>query len=241
VLSRDEGQASALVRLVLFDIDGTLLSASGVSGRALGDALLEVFGDAGPIAAYDFSGRTDLQIVRELLEAAGWHPDEVHALRPRALERYAELLRQRLRPEHVKAKPGAVQLVQALAGRHDVSLGLLTGNVEGGARLKLDPLGLNPHFRFGAYGSDHEDRSHLAALAVERAHAITGRRFAGHEVVVVGDSVHDVTCGRPLGARSLAVATGFTTRAQLAGAGADVLLDDLSDTEAVIRAILHEE
>jgi phosphoglycolate phosphatase len=228
-----------LNRLVLFDIDGTLLSASGVSGRTLGEALREVFGETGPIAQYDFSGRTDPQIVRDLLEAAGRDPDEVRALRPRALERYAELLRERLRPEHVTAKPGVVELVEALASRPGVSLGLLTGNLEPCARLKLEPLGVNPRFPFGAYGSDHEDRNCLAAVAVDRAHAHTGRRFEGREVVVIGDSVHDVLCSRPVGARSLAVATGRTSRERLAAEGPDLLLDDLADTAAVVRAILE--
>jgi phosphoglycolate phosphatase len=229
-----------LRRLVLFDIDGTLLSASGVSGRAMGDALREVFGDAGPIDTYDFSGKTDPLIVRELMSAAGRGADEIERLRPRVLARYHELLAQRLRPEHVVEKPGAVALVQRLHEQRESLLALLTGNLEPCARLKLAPLRLNDLLAFGAFGSDHEDRSCLAGVAVDRARHASGRSFAGREVVVIGDSVHDVLCGRALGVKAIAVATGRTSRERLAEAGAHVVLEDLSATDAVIDAIFSD-
>jgi phosphoglycolate phosphatase-like HAD superfamily hydrolase len=224
---------------VLFDIDGTLLSAGGVSSRALVDALMETFGAVGPLAGYDYSGKTDPQIVRELMRGAGFSDEEIEALRETALERYRSRLLELLRPEHVVSLPGVGPLLEALAATTGVTLGLLTGNLEPCARAKLAPLDANRHFPFGAFGSDHEDRYRLPALAVARARELTGREFAGKRVVIVGDSVHDVLCGRGLGVRAVAVATGRTPSRRLAAESPDALLDDFSQTEAALRAILE--
>ncbi len=223
--------------LVLFDIDGTLLSASGVSGRALRAALRDTFGTEGH-DAYDYSGKTDPQIVRELMRSAGLPEAQVEAKRAGALERYRAELEASLRPEHVRPKPGVHALLDALAGDERVVLGLLTGNLEPCARLKLEPLGLNHHFAFGAFGSDHEDRVRLPPVAVARARAHTGVAFGGKSIVVVGDAIADVLCGRSLGVRAVAVATGRTSLQDLAAAGPDALLPDLADTRTALAAIL---
>jgi phosphoglycolate phosphatase-like HAD superfamily hydrolase len=223
--------------LVLFDIDGTLLSTGGVSARALGTALLEVFRTEGPVDGFDYSGKTDPQIVRELMRAAGVAEEAIDAGAAEALRRYRARLQASLRPEHVRAKPGVPTLLETLAADPRVALGLVTGNLEPCARLKLEPLGLNGRFAFGAFGSDHEDRSRLPALAVERALAHTGWRFEGKSIVIVGDSVADVSCGRSLGVRAVAVATGRTPASALAAAGPDVLLPDLADTGRALDAI----
>ena len=225
-------------RLVLFDIDGTLLSAAGVSAGALRDALVEHFGHEGSLPGYDYSGKTDPQIVRELMRDAGFHDAAIEERMGRALASYLRRLGERLRPEHVRAKPGVVAVVRALAEDERVTLGLLTGNLEAGARLKVEPLGLNVDFPFGAYGSDHEDRHRLPAVAVERALAHTGHRFLGKRVVIVGDSIHDVRCGRSLGVRAVAVATGKTTVPTLAAEDPDALLEDCSDLDRALRAVL---
>jgi phosphoglycolate phosphatase-like HAD superfamily hydrolase len=169
------------------------------------------------------------------------HYDEaIEERRPAALASYLRRLRERLRSEHVREKPGVVAVVQALARDPRVTLGLLTGNLEPGARLKVEPLGLNSLFPFGAYGSDHEDRRYLPAVAVERALAHTGHAFVGKRVVIVGDSIHDVRCGRSLGVRAVAVATGRTTAATLAAEDPDALLEDCSDLERALRAIVGD-
>jgi len=227
-------------RLVLFDIDGTLLSAAGVSASAIRDALLERFGTAGPLDDYDYSGKTDPQIVRELMRGAGQDDATIEDRMASTLALYLRLLAERLRPEHVRAKPGVVDLVCALAADPRVTLGLLTGNLEPGARLKVEPLGLNGHFPFGAYGSDHEDRHRLPRVAVERALAHTGHRFEGKRVVIVGDSIHDVRCGQSLGVRAVAVATGRTSAEVLAREGPDALLADCTDVAAGLRAVLGQ-
>jgi len=225
-------------RLVLFDIDGTLVSAGGVSSRAMADALDSVFGTRGAQPGYDYSGKTDPLIVRELMNGAGFSHEEIDRRMGDTLACYRDLLAASLRPEHVTPKPGMAALLSALAAEPSVVLALLTGNLEPCARLKLEPVHVNGHFGFGAFGSDHEDRHELPAVAVERALAATGLRFEGKSIVVVGDSVHDVRCGRSLGVRSVAVASGKTSPETLAAEGPDALLRDFSHTAASVAAIL---
>jgi phosphoglycolate phosphatase len=225
-------------RLVLFDIDGTLLSAGGVSSRAMVDALVHGFGTAGAAHEYDYSGKTDPQIVRDLMRGAGISDARIDAGMSDVLADYRSRLDARLQPEHVRAKPGVEAIVEALAADVHVTLALLTGNIEPCARAKLAPLGLNRHFPFGAYGSDHEDRYRLPSVAVARATAHTGTAFSGEEIVIIGDSIHDVLCGRSLGVRAVAVATGRTPRERLAMERPHALLDDLSDTVYAIDQIL---
>ena len=226
------------MRLVLFDIDGTLVSAGPPSLRALRAALLDVFGVAGPMDGFDYSGKTDPQIVRELMEAAGIAAERMTAHRPRALSLYTEGLARGLGSGDVQMKPGVPALLEALASRPEVQLGLLTGNLEPCARLKLGPVDLNRFFPLGAYGSDDEDRYRLPPIAIERAFSLTGRRYVGADVVIVGDSIHDVLFGRSLGVRAVAVATGRAGADTLAGAGAAAVLPDFADTEAALRAVL---
>jgi len=229
-------------RLVLFDIDGTLLSA----GRAARDSVLaaieEVYGwraepDAPRQGRYDFSGKTDPQIVRELVEEDVGR-ERCDALLETVLLRYLGELERRLTPEAVVPKPGIPELLRRLSADSHVTLGLLTGNVEAGARLKLEPPGFNEYFPFGAFGSDSADRYQLPVLALARARRHSGRDFSGKSIVIVGDSVHDVACGRPLGVRSVAVATGPTRPERLAAESPDALLPDFSDVDAAIEAIL---
>jgi phosphoglycolate phosphatase-like HAD superfamily hydrolase len=129
-------------------------------------------------------------------------------------------------------------LLEALDHEPGVTLALLTGNLEPTARLKLEPVGANRYFPFGAFGSDHEDRYQLPRVALERARHAVEIAFEGPDVVIVGDSIHDVLCGRDLGVRAVAVATGRTSAEHLAEAGPDALLPDFSDTDATVAAIL---
>jgi phosphoglycolate phosphatase len=229
-------------RLVLFDIDGTLLSAGRVARDSILRALETAFGwratdehqDRGK---WDFSGKTDPQIVRELvIEQIG--PERFEEGLPRALRLYLDELDRGLLPGTVVPKPGISALLERLAADPHVTLGLLTGNLEPGARLKLAPPDYNRYFPFGAFGSDSADRYALPPVAVERALAHTGRRYEGKSIVIVGDSVHDVACGRSLGVKSVAVATGITSLERLGAEGPDALLSDFSDTDGAVAAIL---
>jgi phosphoglycolate phosphatase-like HAD superfamily hydrolase len=229
-------------RLVLFDIDGTLLSAGRVARDSILRALEAGFGwratsEHQNREKYDFSGKTDPQIVRELvLQDIG--PERFDAGLAGALRLYLGELERGLVPGTVVPKPGISALLERLAADERVTLGLLTGNLEPGARLKLAPPDFNRYFPFGAFGSDSSDRYELPAIAVERAFAGTGRRFAGKSIVIVGDSVHDVACGRSLGVRSVAVATGITSVERLGAEKPDAIFADFSDTERAFEAIV---
>ncbi len=225
-------------RLVLFDIDGTLLSAGLVFRKVLADVLIEIYGTAGAVDRYDFPGRTDPEIVRGLLSGAGVDAAVIDAKMQTALQTFAGRLVATLRGDMIRPKPGIPQLLDRLAGDENVTLAVLTGNLEPCARAKLAPLGLNRYFPFGAFGSDHEHRRELPAIAVERAHRATGRRFAGKNVVIVGDTVFDVRCGQGIGARAVAVAASATPRAALEAENPDAVIDNFGDVEAAVAAIL---
>ena len=225
-------------RLVLFDIDGTLLSAGPPARTAFQTALEDVFGTSGDIDGYAFEGRLDPLIVADLMRAAGI-PDETIALRSGdALALYLDRLEAGLRAHAPALKPGVPQLLDALEKVDGLVPALLTGNVERGARVKLSAAGLWHRFAFGVWGDEAPCREALGPVALERARPATGLAFAGHECVVVGDSRHDVACGLAMGARAIAVATGRTALPALEAAGAHVVLADLSDTERALEAIL---
>ena len=220
-------------RLILFDIDGTLLSAGGAPRRAFRRALLEHFGSEGAAASDDFSGKTDPQIVHDLMRAVGFAEEDVEERITDFFAHYLEELERELVVEtRHRLYPGVAELVPTLAGDPDVGLGLLTGNIEAGARLKLSHFGLWRHFAVGAYGSDDRSRDRLGPVALGRAEARFGRAFQGHEAVVVGDTPADVRCARAIGAVAVAVATGRPTRETLEAAGPDILLDSLADWPA---------
>ena len=222
--------------LLLFDIDGTL-TVGGPAKVAFRIALEATFGTAGPIASHDFSGKTDCLSVRELLTAAGRGPDEIEAGLPRLWEVYLSELDSRIGAEPVGVLPGASELIDALAERDDVYLGLVTGNVEGGAMMKLRSAGMWDYFPVGGYGSDHEARNELPPVAIRRAAAHWGRAFQGEDAVIIGDTPRDVECGKAVGAMTVAVATGRFSMAELWSAGADRVLADFSDTRTTIEAL----
>ena len=231
------------MRLILFDIDGTLLWTNGAGRRAIHRALLDETGTAGPIEGYRFDGKTDPQIVRELLTLAG-HPECDSEDRITAVcRRYVELLTAELaKPtQATRLYPGIADLLAALEP-HEADgralVGLLTGNVQQGAALKLRSAGLDPaRFAVGAFGSDSHARADLPAVAAKRAAERTGRRFTGADLVIVGDTPDDVACARPMEARTVAVATGFFDTTALRAAGATHVFQTLSDTRAVLEAL----
>ena len=230
------------MKIVLFDIDGTLLLSDGAGRRAIHAALRESFGSVGPADLW-FDGKTDRQIVRELMRAEGHDDDRIDERMDQLLENYLVHLDRELRsPEHYPLVfAGVVELLEALEAREDVVLGLLTGNLERGAAAKLRRVGLDPaRFSVGAFGSDHEHRTELPGIAQKRACQLLGCEVAGASVVVIGDTPADVLCGRGIGARSIGVATGRYDVGQLAAHGAHAVFPDLTATSAVVGAILHD-
>ncbi|HUE77965.1 MAG TPA: HAD family hydrolase [Longimicrobiales bacterium] len=226
-------------KLVLLDIDGTLLTTSGAASRAFRRAMLETYRETGPIDSYAFHGRTDPQIARELLRLAGLDDATIDAGLDGLWSAYLRELEFELaKPEtRVDVLPGVPTFLDALHASGEHLVALLTGNIEEGARLKLAAADLWHRFDFGAYGSDHERRDRLPAVAVRRARERTGIHFRGLDVVIVGDTPFDVSCGRSLGVWAVAVATGKHSAEELEEAGADVVLEDLGDTARAVRAI----
>ncbi len=226
-------------RLVLFDIDGTLLTAAGAGRTAVARAMEEVYGPVGSLADHPFGGKTDPQIAFEVLGPLGWAATVIEARLPAMFEKYLAYLAEELpRSPRARLMPGIGPLLDALAMEPRATLALLTGNLERGAAIKLAHFGLGGRFQFGAFGSDHGDRHELPAIAVARAEAASGHRHFGKEIVIIGDTEHDVACGRTLGVRSIAVATGPFGVDELAAHGPDHVFADLADTDAVLRAIL---
>lgn len=229
------------MRVVLFDLDGTLLSSGGAGRRAIQRALIEAFATAGPHDHW-FDGKTDPQIVRELMQRAGVDGAVVESRMEALLARYVECLHEDLAmPDHgAHALRGAPELLDALEERDDVTLGLLTGNVKAGAHAKLGAVGIDPaRFRVGAFGSDHALRPELPAIAQRRAKEILGRDVRGDEMIVIGDTPADLTCGLSIGARAVGVATGRYSVAQLGAYEALAVFEDLSDTPAIVSALVE--
>ncbi len=228
------------VRLVLFDIDGTLIRGDGAAKRSFEASLAAVFGTAGD-TSIPFDGKTDPQIARELMRSAGFDDAAIDARIPAVIDGYLERLRAEVArgTGHFEALPGVPALLDALDGRDDVVLGLLTGNVAAGAGVKLGVAGIDrARFRVGAFGDDAEHRPELPEVARRRGEAMLGARLAGADVVVVGDTPADVACARPIAARSVAVATGRYGVDELTAHDAAAVLPDLRDTAAAVAALL---
>jgi phosphoglycolate phosphatase len=227
-----------LRRLVLFDIDGTILTDRGASRSAFADALARVYGYDGDLSRYDFSGRTDPQIAHMVLRDAGHSPDDIESALPHLWEIYLAGLERNATPERVRVMPGIRELLAELEAHADVVLALLTGNIEPGARLKLGGAGLNDYFPFGAFGSDSPDRTELPPIAMQRASRQLGKAFRGEDVVIIGDSIYDVRCGVPYAATTIAIASGKTPAETLRAEHPSHFFDSAEDLGAMTRAIL---
>jgi phosphoglycolate phosphatase-like HAD superfamily hydrolase len=224
-------------RLVLFDIDGTLLSGGRAARTVFARALTEVFGTCGDVEGFAFEGKLDPMIVRELLLAAGVPEETILRRRAEALALYLDRLEAALAAERPVLKPGVGAVLDGVARGGAAVPALLTGNIERGARIKLSAVGLWDRFAFGAFGDEAPRREDLGPIALAKARRL-GFPFEGRDCVVVGDSPQDVACALALGARIVAVATGKTPAESLARAGAHVILPDLSDTSRALEAIL---
>jgi phosphoglycolate phosphatase-like HAD superfamily hydrolase len=226
--------------LVLFDIDGTILWSDGAGRRAMEGALTHVFGSAGD-PRYRYDGKTDRQIAREQMRREGHDDDAIDARLDSVLSGYLARLRSELATgeRRVEVLAGVPPLLDALEARDDVVLGLLTGNVAEGAAAKLGAAGIDiGRFRVNAFGSDHEERPMLPSVAQQRARELFGREYEGTDIVVIGDTPADVHCARSVGARTIAVATGRYTVAELAEHDPTVVFEDRSDTDAVVAFIV---
>ena len=220
---------------LLFDVDGTLVDTLGAGKAALAEAMTRVYGQTGPIDEYDFHGRTDPEIVRGLLRAAGYEDAEIDPELPALWPIYLGQLEVELSSHDGGSSvlAGVPELLESLSDDPRFACGLVTGNLEHGARLKLEAAGCASAFSFGAYGSDAEDRNRLPAMALSRAEERYATRLHPETADVIGDTPADIRCARAVGARVLAVATGRHSIFELAEHHPDGIVGDLTETEKV--------
>lgn len=211
--------------LYLFDIDGTLVDTGGAGMVALNEATREFFGSDGPVL--DLAGATDLGVIAKI--HAHFEIEPTHERIAAYFEVYEGRLAWNLANGGFPGRvyPGVTTLLAALSTRPNATLGLLTGNTAGGAAAKVRHFGLTSHFAFGAYGCDHADRNRLGPIALERAALHAGRDFTAAETWVIGDTPKDIACAHAIGARCLAVATGYFSAAELEAHGADLVVESL--------------
>lgn len=204
-------------------------------------ALTEVFGSPGS-SEYHYGGKTDRQIVRDLMRREGFTDDAIDAQMDQLLESYVAGLATELESgdRTMLLLDGVLELLDALDREERVVVGLLTGNIETGARAKLTAAGIDPaRFRVNAFGSDHELRPELPAVAQRRASELLGIDVRGNRLVIIGDTPGDIQCGEAIGARAIAVATGSYTVEQLAAYQPYALFESLANTSAVLTSIMN--
>jgi phosphoglycolate phosphatase-like HAD superfamily hydrolase len=220
-------------KLLLFDIDETLINAGRAGTRSLNTAFNELFKIEDAFKNIKMAGMTDIQIMKEALKTHGVSNDngEVDALR----KKYLENLSIEIDNPWRKVKPGVPEMLDSLSA-DSVHIGLLTGNLEEGANIKLGSFGLMKYFREGAFGSDHEDRNMLLPIAIDKFSRL-GIKTAPKNSVVIGDTPRDVECAKIHGAHAIGVATGPYSVDDLKMAGADLVLEDLSDRSACMGYI----
>jgi phosphoglycolate phosphatase-like HAD superfamily hydrolase len=225
-------------KLVLFDIDGTLLRVNGMNRQVLSDALIEVYGTEGSTGSHDFSGKMDGSIIYEVLENAGLDRRQITEKFEKARQTYIDLFRERAKPSDITLMTGVRELLDALAARTDILLGLLTGNFEPSGRHKLKLPDIDRYFPFGAFADDALDRNELPRIALDRARSMTGNDFLPSQTVIIGDTEHDIRCARTLDARSIAVATGNFSTQELSRHNPGALFENFAATGEVLSEIL---
>ena len=222
-------------KLILFDIDGTLITSGGAGERSLRMAIRDRFGRDDDLEGIEIAGRTDTGIARQIFDRHGVQPtpENLGAF----FDRYLHHLSTELGRSQGALLPGTLDLLNALGKRPNLAIALLTGNLSRGAEIKLTHYGIWEFFEFGAYADDSADRNQLGKYARARALERHGVEFLPGDIYVIGDTPHDIDCGRAFGAKTVAIATGNYTRSQLASHRPDYIFDDLSNVNEVIATL----
>ncbi len=220
-------------KLILFDIDGTLINAGGAGMRSLNRAFYELFGKENAFDNVAMAGKTDTQIIKEGLKLHGFPYEDGNL--SNMVDMYLYFLLDEIKNPWRKIKPGIKEALN-MFNQMGLPLGLLTGNLEKGARIKLSPFGLYEYFLDGAFGSDHEDRDRLLPIAIGKF-LRKGFNFSVKDCIVIGDTPRDVQCAKIHSAYCIAVATGPYTKEDLLKTDADIVLDSLKDAETCINFI----
>ena len=228
-----------LKKLVLFDIDGTLLTVNSINRRVLMDALREVYGTEGSAGTHNFAGKMDSVIIYEVLQNAGLSDASIAEKFDKAKETYIEMFRMQAKHTDILVMEGIRELLDKLSASSEVMIGLLTGNFEGSGRHKLLLPDINHYFSFGAFADDAASRNELPQVAVDKAYQLTGEKFSAQNIIIIGDTEHDIACARVLNAKSIAVATGTYSSAELKKHNPHILYENLTATDIVISEILQ--
>jgi phosphoglycolate phosphatase len=222
-------------RLLLFDIDGTLVTTMGAGMESLKIVIEKRWGARDNLSDIEIAGKTDANIAHDILMKYDVDPTPQNVAT--FLDEYVAHLTRLLPTLHGRALPGIAEILPRMKSNPNRVLGLLTGNVERGAKLKLEHYDLWKFFEFGAFADDHQDRNELGVFARNRAQEKHGHQFDAAQIDVIGDTGHDITCGKAIGARTVAVATGTWSRDRLSKFSPDFLFDDFSDVERVIQTL----
>jgi phosphoglycolate phosphatase-like HAD superfamily hydrolase len=227
-------------KLILFDIDGTLLLIDTLADLAFRAMTKEVYGLESTFKDISYAGKTDPKILEEVLTLHGFDSATIWARYDASVEKYCTYFDYYAKQNsyQVTIYPGVIPLITELQKMPEMHLAILTGNLEYTGWRKLELAGLKHYFTFGAFGSDSKVRSELVGVAVKRAVENCGVIFSGKDIVIIGDSPHDVECGKPYGATSIAVATGHNNLEELKRHGPDYAFKDLRDYEKVIEVLI---
>ena len=220
------------MRLVLFDIDGTLIDSGEAGTRSLDLAFKELFSVENAFHGISMAGKTDTQIMKEGLLRHGIY---LNGNLIRIINTYLQYLKREINNSSKHIKQGIYEILEKLSLMENIKLGLLTGNLEPGARIKLEPFSLNKYFQSGAFGSDDEDRDKLLPVAKSRFEKLYGSKIDFRDCVVIGDTPRDVYCAKPYGAISVGVATGQYPADKLKEAGADYVFENFSEHSSLLR------
>ncbi|HPV41577.1 MAG TPA: HAD hydrolase-like protein [Spirochaetota bacterium] len=222
----------------MFDIDGTLLKCFGAGKKSLIQACQEVFGTVGTMHAVDFQGKTDPLILLESLGIMGYREEDIQRNIEELKNRYFEHLRTNIYDSSSVLLPGVEELLVRLSDSDSVMVGLLTGNFRESARIKLDRFNLNRFFTFGVFGDDAAYRNDMPPIARSMLKESFNIDVPYRNIVIIGDTVHDIACAKASGAVSISVGTGWVDPGVLLALEPDYYFQDLSDVDSVMQAIL---